>query len=77
MLNDIDRWENEGGRPASQATTIAAAAATRPPVRERPRETASRVAAGNLLSRSGHHDEWFVTTPSFGDAARPHTRMRP
>ena len=24
MLDDIDRWENEGGRPAPQATTIGA-----------------------------------------------------
>jgi hypothetical protein len=77
MLNDIDRWENEGGRPASQATTIAAAAATRRRVQERPREAASCVAGGHLVTGSRHHDERFVTTPSFEDAALRQTRKRP
>lgn len=77
MLNDIDRWENEGGRPAPQSTTIAAAAATRPPVRERPREAASRIAVGHLLNGSRYHDERFVTTLPFGGEGRPYTRTRP
>ena len=76
MLNDIDRWENEGGRYASQAPTIAAATATRLPMRDRPHEAASRVVGGDFLNRSRHHDGRFVT-PSFGDAGRPHTRQRP
>jgi hypothetical protein len=77
MLNDIERWENEGGRPASRATAIAAAAATRRPVRERPREAASRVVGGHLLNGPRHYGERFVTTPSCADAGDRQTEKRP
>jgi hypothetical protein len=70
MLDSIDRWENEGGRPASQPTTaLRIPAAAPPPIRTSGlghlRDTPCRVAWGRYLD-SCPHDDTVVKTMSQG-----------
>jgi hypothetical protein len=76
MLDGIDRWENEGGRYASQTPTAAAPLAVPVSGAERMRAAASRVEEGQLLTRRRDHVGWDAATPTLGPAERPDARRQ-
>ena len=62
MLDSIDRWENEGGRPASNATTASSRSLAAPQARYGP-------------AREVH--AWEATTSPNGAAERSPTGRQP